>query len=100
VNFLVICYDVSESDELRKHHLKSHLDYIETILERIQVAGPIVNNASGKYQSSCFVYTADSKEEALELLHADPYYRAGLYQNCVIEEFKAVAGNWVGGKRW
>lgn len=100
MNFLAICYDIPESEELRKNCLRSHLDYIETILERVQVAGPIVNHATGKFRSSCFIYKADSKEEALGLLQADPYYRAGLYQQCVIEEFKAVAGNWVGGKNW
>lgn len=100
MNYLVICRDIDNSSGLRTEHLQAHLSYIETIMDCIQVAGPIVEEASGEYRSSCFIYQTTSKDHALKLLHNDPYYRAGIYQSVSINEFKAVAGGWVGGKSW
>ena len=32
------------------------------------------------------------------MMHDDPYYQTGVWQEVNIQEFKAVVGSWVGGK--
>jgi len=98
--YLVVCRDAPGSQEKRREHLAAHLAYVETILDRIQAAGPLVDDGDGAYRASCFIYRAASKAAALQLLFNDPYYRAGIYRDHSIEEFRAVAGRWVGGKAW
>lgn len=100
MQFLVICRDAEDGQEKRTTHLKAHLDYIETILEHIEVAGPLADADSGEHRDSCFIYRADSEEEALQLLLNDPYCKGGVYQDWQIREFRGVAGRWVGGKNW
>jgi len=99
-DYLVICRDRAGSDTARRSHLRAHLAYVEQIIERIRVAGPLVEESDGGYRSSCFVYRAQNQAEALALLHADPYFRAGVYTRTEIHEFRAVAGTWVGGCAW
>ena len=98
--FLVICTDAPDGEEKRALHLRDHLAYIETILEHIAVAGPLVERESGAYRDSCFIYQAASEEDALQLLRDDPYCRGGVYQDWKIRELRGVAGRWVGGKNW
>ncbi len=100
MRFLVICTDAPDGQEKRAAYLKEHLSYIESILEHIEVAGPLVDKKSGQYQDSCFVYRADSEKEALQLLRNDPYCKGGVYRDWQIREFRGVAGRWVGGKNW
>ena len=101
--FLVICRDAHGSGPLRRLHLQAHLDYVESIMQRIAVAGPVADNGSderGEYRASCFIYRADSAAEARQVLLEDPYYCAGIYASYTVEAFKAVAGTWVGGRNW
>ncbi len=100
MQFLVFCDDAPGAPALRKKYAAEHLEYIKTILDRIWVAGPFKEEAAPDYCGSCFIYRADSAREALELLFADPYYRAGIYKHYRVLEFRGVAGCWVGGKNW
>lgn len=100
MHFLVVCEDVENSQPLRKQALAAHLEYVESIMARIAVAGPLVEPQSGEHRSSCFIYEANSEEETLELLVNDPFYQAGVFKQYSIKQFRAVAGNWVGGRNW
>ena len=98
--FLVLCDDDGDQTQARRTHLQAHLDYVESIAAGIRVAGPIVDSANGEYRASCFVYNAEDKGSALDMLHQDPYYRAGIFSTVRIEAFLPVAGTWVGGCSW
>ena len=69
-------------------------------MDRVAVAGPLSATADGKFSSSCFVYHTDDLAVAEALLHADPYYAAGLYETVEFRAFRPVAGTWVGGATW
>jgi hypothetical protein len=85
---------------LRKEHTPAHLRYIETILDQILVAGPLIDPVSGSFNSSCLIYEVETKEEALDLLHNDPYFIAGIFAEVHCQPFLPAAGSWVGGKTW
>lgn len=100
MTWLAICHDVENSQPIREQYLADHLVYIESILSKIEVGGPLCTEADPEYNSSAIIYQVEKESEALELLQNDPYFKAGLYASTELYHFNAVVGNWVGGKNW
>lgn len=98
--WLVLCRDAPDSGALRRRHLERHLAYIESVMYRVAVAGPLAESADGEFSGSCFVYLTDDRAVAESLLQNDPYFEAGLYADVEFRAFRAAAGTWVGGAVW
>ena len=96
----IYCKDAQRGAEARQSKLQEHLGHIETIEENIRVAGPVMGTGGEEPVASLLVVEVDSLDEATAMLHADPYYQAGVWQEVNIQEFKGVVGSWVGGKKW
>jgi len=97
---ICFCKDHPDSAELRRTNTPEHLAYVESILHRILIAGPLLENGLEDSSASCFIYDTDDREEALQLLHNDPYYKAGVYADVHCQHFLPAAGAWIGGKIW
>lgn len=101
---LVICQDSDNAPELRKTHLQAHLDYIETIVAMVCVAGPLCQSVNSMQNDntdgSCFIYDTEDLSIARKLLDHDPYSRAGVYSQVAFAKFKSAAGHWIGGVTW
>jgi len=97
---LIYCKDATGAAELRKTHMAAHLEYIETIIDEICVAGPVRKEAGGDVAGSCLIFRTDDQAAARELFSNDPYYKAGIFDSVEISHMAAAAGNWVGGKTW
>ena len=98
--YICFCKDHPDSAELRRTHTKQHLTYIESILQHVLVAGPLIREEFGEFNASFFVYDTDVEAEALKLLHNDPYYKAGIYAEVRCQRFRPAAGTWIGGTTW
>ena len=100
--YIAICRDDQTRDTgaLRRAERDAHFAYIESILDKLLVAGPLPEEASGSHTASLFVYAVDSEDEARALLEADPFFRAGIYAEVEIKPFLPAAGGWIGGKIW
>ena len=98
--YLCICKDQPDSESLRKQFTPAHLAYIESTMDQIMLAGPLRESVDEIYNASCFIYLTDSREQALQLLHNDPYYKAGIYASVDCQEFIPAAGSLIGGKTW
>ena len=98
--YLCYCIDAPDSADKRQQAMAEHFAYIEHIIDQIEVAGPLRNTPGDQPRGSCIIYLTDDRETALQLLHSDPYYQAGIWQEVVCQQFNAAAGNWVGGKTW
>ena len=96
----VYCKDAQGGAEARQSKLAEHLRHIETIEDKIKVAGPVVGPDGKEPVASLLIFEVDSVGEANELMKADPYYQAGVWQEINIQEYKGVVGSWVGGKTW
>ena len=96
----IYCKDASGSAGPRQDKLAEHLQHVETIKDRIKVAGPIMGADGEQPVASLRVVEVKSLDEATRMLHADPYYQAGVWQEINVQEFKGVVGSWVGGKTW
>ncbi len=97
----VTCIDKpgEETTALRQDMLAVHLDYIETILDEILVAGPLYDDDGETIAGSLLIYRAGD-EAARALLQNDPYFKAGLWSEVRFNPFLAAAGTAVGGKTW
>lgn len=98
--YICYCKDHPDSESLRKQHTAAHLHYIEMIIDQILVAGPLIETDTGGYNASCLIYKVETREEALKLLHNDPYFIAGIFAEVNCQPFLPAAGTWIGGITW
>jgi uncharacterized protein len=97
--YVVIAWDGPDSVPLREAALDAHFAHIETIVDKIAVAGPLKDDA-GITIGSLFVLKVRTQDEADAILRSDPYFKAGVWERWTIHPFLAAAGDWVGGKIW
>jgi hypothetical protein len=97
--FAAYCIDAPGADEPRREHQRAHLAYVEEVMERLLIAGPLKDEA-GKTVGSLIVFAVETEVEARQLLGNDPYHRAGVWQDVRIARFLPVAGTLVGGRNW
>ena len=100
--YVAICRDDinRNTGALRRAERDAHFAYIESIMDRLLVAGPLPEASSGSHTASLFVYAVDTEDEARGLLEADPFYRAGIYGEVELKTFLPAAGSWIGGTIW
>lgn len=97
--FSIMAWDGPKGAVARAESTAAHLAHIETIMDKIAVAGPLKDSAGGNV-GSLFVVTAASAAEAEAILKTDPYFQAGVWDRWEVHSFIAAAGEWVGGKTW
>jgi uncharacterized protein YciI len=97
--FSAYCLDAPAAEQLRREHLAAHLAHVETVMDRLLLAGPL-KQPDGAVLGSLIVIRAETEAEARALLESDPYHRAGIWQTIRIERFVPVAGTLVGGRNW
>ena len=97
--YAIVARDAPGAAAIRDGARDAHFAHIETILDKVAIAGPL-KDAAGHFTGSLVVLHADSEGEARAILEADPYYKAGVWDDIRIDAFTAAAGGWVGGKSW
>ena len=98
--YAIVLRDAPGSAAPRREHLQRHLEFVERVIDRILVAGPLGDPASGAQTGSLYVLDVADPAAARALLEQDPYYVAGVWAEVTIEPFAAAAGAWVGGLAW
>ncbi len=63
---------------VRKQHAQDHFDYLAANSARIRVGGGLREAPEGWYCGGLWVLEAASREEAVRLCEADPYFKLGL----------------------
>ncbi|MFL2678903.1 MAG: YciI family protein [Alphaproteobacteria bacterium] len=87
--YIVICKDKKNSLKKRLENRKMHLDHLKKINKQVLLAGPMMNkNQSPK--GSVLILNFENKEKLKKFLKADPYVKAGLFEEITIENFKRV----------
>jgi uncharacterized protein len=99
--YIAYCKDYQDgrATEHRLAHLEAHLRYIESILDKLAVAGPL-KHADGKLAGSTLVYKVGTEAEARALIEGDPYFHAPIWEKVELHAIAPVAGDWIGGKKW
>lgn len=97
-----MCFDKlgDETTAAREDLMEIHLAYVETIMDRIVLAGPLFDDAGEGVIGSMLIYNTGDPAEARALLGADPYFKAGFWADVKISTLFPAAGSAVGGKAW
>ena len=90
------CQDADDVAGLRQDLLAQHLEYIESVLDRLLVGGALYDEA-GDMAGSCLVYDVQSRDEAVRLMENDPYFQAGIWRRVEYSRWRLAAGEWAGG---
>ena len=87
--FALICTDKPQSLEVRLATRDAHLAYLETYIDRIVQAGPMLDPDGRPCGSLLLVEVADAAAAA-GFAEADPYARAGLFESVIIRPYRCV----------
>ena len=103
MQFTFVCTDDGNKEEQRNIFLIQHLEYIESVMDKVVIAGACpdeISHDGKRFQGSIIVYEADTKEEAISLFEGDPYFQNNIWKDIKILPWTPVAGKLLGGKTW
>lgn len=99
VDWLFIAIDKPGMEDARRAATGPHVPYIDGILAKLLVGGPVVD-ADRKIIGSMLLYRAESEAEARALFENDPLTKAGFFQTVTVHRFVGAAGTFLGGTSW
>lgn len=88
--FAISCLDHPNSLDLRLANRPTHLDYLNSYLAQIVIAGPLLDDAGEKPVGSLLVMDFADTASAEAFAAGDPYAKAGLFQSVSIRPYRKV----------
>ena len=77
--YAVICTDKPDGLVLRMANRPEHVAYLQSLGDRLVIAGPFTEPDGGTMNGSLIVIEAGSLEAARAIAAGDPFARAGLF---------------------
>jgi uncharacterized protein YciI len=93
--FAIVCEDKPAALALRLATRPTHIEYLDSQVEALVQAGPVLDGA-GKPCGSVLIVEAADQAAAEAFAAADPYAKAGLFAKVSIRPFRQV---YAGGQR-
>lgn len=87
--YTILCFDKENKPNVRKINRDEHLKYLKNFKKKLLVAGPILDK-SGLPTGSIIILNLDTIQEIKDFIRNDPYYKAGLFKETKILNFKKV----------
>jgi len=87
--FAIICRDRPDAGALRAETRPRHLAYLRTLGERLEVVGPLMDEA-GQSNGSLIIGRFDDLAAARAFAEADPYALAGLFDSVTVSAWRRV----------
>lgn len=97
---VVICRDGPNGTAARAVATAAHLSYVETILDEINVAGPLYDDSGTRSVGSLYCLKTKSAARAREIIENDPFFKAGVFATVEYFPHLPAAGVYLGGKVW
>lgn len=88
--FSIRCIDRADAPGLRAATRPAHIDYLKSLGGRIVAAGPLLAEDEATPIGSLLVVEGPDRAGAVELAAGDPYAKAGLFAETVIQPFRLV----------
>ncbi|MEM6499423.1 MAG: YciI family protein [Pseudomonadota bacterium] len=89
--FLINARDKAGSLDLRMANRDAHLAYAKDHMDRIKVAGPVLNEA-GEMAGSTLIMEFETLDDAQAWAANDPYAKAGLFEHVEVIAYKWLLG--------
>jgi uncharacterized protein len=87
--FAIHCIDKPLQQALRAATRPEHLAYLETALDRVLVAGPLLDE-EGAPIGSMLLMEFPTRKSAVAFAADDPYARAGLFASVAVTAWRQV----------
>lgn len=87
--FTILCRDKPGSLDLRLATRAQHIAYLQTYVDRILEAGPLLD-LDGRPCGSLLIVDVDDRATAEGFAESDPYAKAGLFESVVIRRYRPV----------
>jgi uncharacterized protein YciI len=97
---VVVCRDGPQGLAARAAATPAHLAYIDSVIDEINVAGPLYDEAGLTVVGSLYSLRTQSLARARQIIESDPFYRAGAFGSVEYFPHLPAAGHYVGGKIW
>lgn len=88
--YAIVCFDRPDSAALRDAHRAAHQEFLKKNSGKIVFGGPLKSTAEGASTGALIVVSCTTRQEAEELIGADPFYRGGVYESVAVRAFKQV----------
>ena len=82
--FALLCTDKPNSLAIRKANRPEHIEYLQSLGDRLKLAGPFTEADGETMNGSLVVIEAASLQAAKEIGAGDPYAKAGLFASVEI----------------
>ena len=76
--WVAIFEDLPGMAQVRHEHESMHFQYLERHRDRIRIGGGLREIPGGAFVGSLWVLETETREEAVQLIEEDPYFRPGL----------------------
>lgn len=90
MQFILECEDKDGGLDLRLATRPEHLAYMQSKLDHIVIAGPILDDATGNPIGSLIVLDYPDRAGAEDFAANDPYAKVGLFKASSIRPFRKV----------
>ena len=87
--YLITCHDKKNGLDLRLKTREEHLKYLNTIKNKIVLAGPILDDNENP-KGTVLILDFDTLKQVNNFLKNDPYNKVELFENVNITRFKRV----------
>lgn len=87
--YAIHCIDKPLHRDLRAATRSEHLAYMETAIDRILVAGPLLDEEGGPI-GSMLLMTFPDRRSAVGFAAEDPYAKAGLFASVAVTAWRQV----------
>ena len=96
--YLRMCFDRTDTADLRAERLKQHREYIATFIEgrdgaRVVQGGPMLDETETGYRGSFLVVEAGSLTDVRAFHEGDPFTQAGLFDMVHLIPWERHIGN-------
>lgn len=88
--YAIVCFDRPDSASLRDTHRADHVKFLDLHKKQIVFGGPLKGAADGPSTGALIVVNCATRKEAEDLIGADPFFRAGVYESVAVRAFKQV----------
>ncbi len=92
--FLVYLRDREDNAGIRARLLQAHMDHVGAHLAAIRLGGPLLREPTGQPEGGMLLVEAADVAEVRRMVEADPYYRAGLWEEVRIHPFREIINAW------
>jgi len=90
VDYAVFFQDNEAQAGKRMEFMKEHLAFLEANAARISAAGPMKNAETGSPAGGLWLVNAESLDDVISLVKADPFWPTGLRKSIEVLEWTKV----------